>query len=104
MNMGRVYQDFLEREIQRLTDHSFHLGETPNSEIAKQISDMRYDGLSDLLKELVLKLNSDAGNDFRRSRPQLASHLVMAAVNLSKAQREIQQAWEICKPHMKQET
>lgn len=70
-------------------------------EVAKELGDLRYDALADILEGLCLKLSEDSAKDFNRGRKKLAAALYQSAHHLDLATREISTAWKICEPFMK---
>lgn len=68
--------------------------------LSKELGDLRYDSLSDFLKELSAKLSKDAEADLKRNRVKLSKNLYEAASQVQEASKAIEKAWEICKPYM----
>jgi len=71
-----------------------------NKELANEIGDLYYDSLSNFLKELSIKLKSDANADYNRGRKKLAKSLYEASNYINLASKEIDTAWDICKPYV----
>ncbi|MFA5312888.1 MAG: hypothetical protein WC375_06150 [Methanomassiliicoccales archaeon] len=71
------------------------------SDLVKDISNLRYDVLARFLWDLGDKIECDAKEDEARSRVKLSHELSSASDNLRKASEDIQQAWTICEPRMK---
>ncbi len=69
-------------------------------ELAVETGDLYYDSLADLLKLLSEKINKDGDADYNRGRVKLAKELHQCAEHLSKASKNIDKAWDICKPFM----
>ncbi len=70
--------------------------------LAEDISNLRYDELSDLIYELAKKVEKDAEADKnRRGRVKLAYCLYNLAEELYDAHYWSEMAWRICKPYMK---
>lgn len=67
-------------------------------ELAKQLSNLRYDKLAEFLQHLADKLENDWLADMKRGRGKLADQLHIAHCNLQEAHRCIAKAWEICEP------
>jgi len=73
------------------------------SELATDISNLRYDKLSELLEKLSQTILSDAAYDFARRRPYLSSELYCAGTELERAAKDIDKAWYYCKRNMDDE-
>lgn len=69
-------------------------------ELAFEISNLRYDVLAELLKELTDKLESDAKQDLKRNRVKVSHHLINTVVNLQDAYENMLNVWRVCKPFM----
>jgi len=69
-------------------------------QLANDISDLRYDKLSEFLGWLEMSLEEDAKSDYYGGRKHLASELIFATVGIKDAHIHIQRAWEVCKSHM----
>jgi hypothetical protein len=69
-------------------------------QLAEEIGDLFYDSLADLLHLLSEKLQKDANADLARQRFKLGGHLKECSLHLERASHEIQQAWQICEPHV----
>lgn len=70
--------------------------------LAEQIGDFYYDSLAKFLEQLARKIAADSKADAGRGRPKLAAELSGCAEHLSLAARHIDEAWRICKPHVRQ--
>ena len=68
-------------------------------ELAIDLSDLRYDVLAEILKELSKKLEIDAEKDLKRGRVKLHHHLINASLKVTDGYEEISKAWKICKPY-----
>ena len=68
-------------------------------ELAIDLSDLRYDVLAEILKELSNKLEIDAEKDLKRGRVKLHHHLINASLKVTDGYEEISKAWKICKPY-----
>ena len=68
-------------------------------ELAIDLSDLRYDVLAEILKELSNKLEIDAEKDLNRGREKLHHHLINASLKVTDGYEEISNAWKICKPY-----
>jgi hypothetical protein len=68
-------------------------------ELAIDLSDLRYDVLAEILKELSKKLEIDAEKDLKRGRVKLHHHLINASLKVADGYEEISKAWKICKPY-----
>jgi len=71
-------------------------------ELARDIVNMRYDSLAELLGYIEKNLIEDYRNDMKRGREQLSNKLKKAAVEIFFAKGIIDSAWKICKEHMKE--
>lgn len=69
--------------------------------LAEMIGDLHYETLTILFNYLVIKINEDGHNDWMAGRDQLAAELKCAATQLLKAANNIEKAWQISKPFMK---
>jgi hypothetical protein len=69
-------------------------------ELTEDIGNLRYDALSELLRLLASKLETDATADLGRARPKLAAALRASAASVSAAAASIDAAWRICEPHV----
>lgn len=70
-------------------------------ELAEDIGNLRYDALENFLALLANKISKDGEADFNRNRPKLASKLYHAAESISQSAHDINEAWEVSKPHLK---
>ena len=70
--------------------------------IIKKITSLRYDTLSEFLENFSMKFFCDAMEDHERGRHKLGCKLSGAGYYIKKAKEEIDKAWEICKPYMKE--
>ena len=68
--------------------------------LAEEIGNLRYDALTEFLKELKYKFNRDAEADLKRGRKKLANELMTISARLRNAERASEKAWEICEPYM----
>lgn len=71
-----------------------------NQEVADILSHLRYDVLADILEKLMMNLDLAGLADQKKNRKLLANCLHSAATNLESVVENIDQAWNICKPHM----
>ncbi|PCJ57327.1 MAG: hypothetical protein COA65_09720 [Rhodospirillaceae bacterium] len=69
-------------------------------QLAIDISNLRYDRLSELFGHLENKLQSDAYKYRQGARPRLAEFLTYAAIEVKSACKQFGRAWEISEPHM----
>jgi len=69
-------------------------------ELAKDITNLRYDILAQLLDKLSHNLLIDAQNDFDKGRKQLYEQLYKSSLFTSNACLTINDAWKICKKYM----
>jgi hypothetical protein len=70
-------------------------------DLAKDIGNLRYDSLIELLDHLEAKIKEDADADLKGGRNRLAEFLTYAYVEVRSVKKQIGRAWEICKPYMK---
>ena len=70
--------------------------------MAREIADMRYDDMSYLLGTLSDMLTIDADKDRARKRNKLASVCESASVLISNASMDLEEAWKISEPFMKE--
>ena len=70
-------------------------------ELAEDIGDLKYDALADFFKLLQEKLQRDGQKDGSRGREKLARCLLTSSESLNVAIEEIEKAWVICEPFMK---
>jgi hypothetical protein len=68
-------------------------------ELAIDLSNLRYDVLAEILKELSNKLEIDAEKDLNRGREKLHHRLINASLKVADGYEEISKAWKICKPY-----
>ena len=73
-----------------------------NKKLAQEIGDLYYDSLSDFLKELSKKLELDSIADANRGRKKLAKNLLQASKHINEASKNIDTAWDICKPYVEE--
>lgn len=62
-------------------------------QLAENISNLSYDALCQLLKELSVKIKTDSITDKKKERKKLSGKLLEAS-------EKINEAWQICKPYM----
>lgn len=72
-------------------------------DLAKDVTQMRYDVVAKLFGSVAGNMHADAKADRTRGREQLATKLERIAHALDEAKEEMDAAWEICKPYMKKE-
>ena len=70
--------------------------------MAEDISNLRYDSLTLLFRELSKKLGKDAMDDLlKRQRPKLSHQLLESSNYMTNVANKIEAAWKICEPYMK---
>ena len=69
-------------------------------QLAKDLSNLRYSELADILEYLGMNLIEDARKDIEGDRKELGASLAMAGAGIKDAQTWIQRAWNISKPYM----
>lgn len=70
-------------------------------ELISELSAVRYDSLMTFLSMLGAELFSQGFQDSLRGRYKLSAQLKLAASLLDGVVTQLQKAWEICEPHMK---
>ena len=85
--------------------HHKKLQKYPDSfeKLAEELGNLTYDSLADFLELLSEKMAKDGLADRNRNRVKLATALENSATHLKEASKEIEEAWRICKPFMKEE-
>lgn len=84
--------------------HPKNVGEyTDMEELAEDIGNLHYETLYELLGKLAHKLGDDCLSDQRAGRQKLANELCEASDNIAEAATNIGTAWNISKPHMKED-
>lgn len=73
-----------------------------DKELVNQISDLRYDVLSEFLEQLSVKIIKDGHKDIEKGRKKLGETLMWIAQHLRKASGQAFAAWVICKPYMEE--
>lgn len=69
--------------------------------LARDIADLRYDALAELLSHVAECVASDSQKDTERGRTKLGGRLYVLAAALRRASGRAQHTWTLCKPHMK---
>ena len=72
-------------------------------ELAEEVGNLRYDKTRDFLSSLADDIKRQADADKGRGRLQLAEKLYQTAERLYSARDEMERAWKICEPYMKEE-
>ena len=70
-------------------------------QLAGSIGNMTYDETASFIEKLADDIKRQADADFARGRTQLASKLYATAENLYTAKENMNLAWKICIPYMK---
>jgi len=70
-------------------------------QLASAIGNMTYDQTASFIEKLANDIKRQADADFARGKTQLASKLYAAAENLYSAKENMDRAWKICIPYMK---
>jgi len=73
-------------------------------DLVETLGNLRYDVLTKFLNELAEKIKKDSIADAGRDRPHLSHALDMASLDLRSAANEIDEAWIISEPFMKDST
>jgi hypothetical protein len=71
-------------------------------ELVQAVGNMRYDALGDFIYKLSQNIQEQSDADLKRGRPRLSKELYSASRKLIGADLYIGEAWEICKPYMKE--
>lgn len=84
--------------------HRDHIEAYPGDleQLANDIGNLRYDALAAFLSALSEKLAVDSAADAGRGRAKLAARLRAASEQTGVAASEIERAWEICEPFMRE--
>lgn len=72
-------------------------------DLAVELGRLTYDQVSSFLGALATELACQAKGDFDRGRPKVATDLENASDAILEAQAHIDNAWDICVPHMRPE-
>jgi len=84
------------------SNHKKYLfGESDMKVVAEAIGDLNYESLSRLLFELQTKIHNDSMKYLKDEKFKLSHALHRASVHLWQASFEIESAWQISKPFMK---
>lgn len=70
-------------------------------DLAKEIGNLSYNILSDLISKLADDIKGQADADYKKNRTKLAAKLYLIAGRLYGVKENIDEAWDICKPYMK---
>lgn len=70
-------------------------------DLAQEIGDLKYDALASFLSSLAIKIEEDGKKDAARDRRRLAMSLFACSAHLSAAKKEIDEAWRISAPYIK---
>jgi len=70
-------------------------------ELAQKLGNLTYDSLGHFLYHLAVDIERQGSGDALRGREKLASELFSAGEALHKARVDIEKAWDICEPFMK---
>ena len=70
-------------------------------ELAKDISELHYESLTELFRLLYKKIEADAEADLKRGRPKLSEQLSNTSEALYDAYTSMYNAWKISEPYMK---
>ena len=82
--------------------HPRNVGEyTDMKKLAEDIGNLHYETLVDLMIHMADKLEDDANSDKDKGRRKLSHHLNEASLNIVNASSDIDEAWRISKPFMK---
>ena len=70
-------------------------------DLAKAIGNLSYDKTAEFIEKLADDIERQADADYERGRIKLAKRLYKTADNLYKSKKEMDFAWKICEPYMK---
>jgi hypothetical protein len=83
-----------------MTDHPTTVNNASPKELAKKVSNLRYDAMLDFLHELRVQLLVDAAKDGDKGYEQLAEHGRTASLGLIQAEIAVKKMWNISRPYM----
>ena len=91
-----------------MSDKKKHLTTIPGwdgtlEELTRHIANLRYDALANFLFLLQQEFDDDSFADEQRGRKKLAKSLLELSYYCYEAGSSAEDAWIICKPHMKDE-
>ena len=73
-----------------------------NTELARDITNMRYDAMAALFSDIASYLAGDSEADFDRGNPQLSEGLELtAASQFITSDIAKNNVWKVCRPYMK---
>lgn len=91
-----------EVELPDMQNHPNMLrGFTDAKEVARELENLRYDVLLDILAELRAALLDRAKKDYTARRVILSGHLRQTALSLTTVLVDLGKAWDVCKDKMK---
>ena len=70
-------------------------------ELAAAIGNMRYDNLAEFLGLFSENIREQGATDLKNNKYLLATKLSLAACSLNQAKDDMDAAWKICKPYIK---
>ncbi|MCL5018301.1 MAG: hypothetical protein M1416_00845 [Candidatus Pacearchaeota archaeon] len=70
-------------------------------DLAKEVGNMSYDKTAEFIGKMASNIAKQADEDFKKGKIKLALQLYKTANNLYSAKKEIDLAWKICEPYMK---
>lgn len=73
-------------------------------ELAIQIGNLKYSRTDDFILSLANEIKKQAEADEKRGRKKLSERLYKTAENLYQAHAQMNLAWKICEPYMKEMT
>lgn len=73
-----------------------------HKQLARSMADLRYDALGSIVFELAFCLSKDADVDASKNHPKVAKMLTKIAHKLYDCKNDIDELWDLCKPHMKE--
>lgn len=71
-------------------------------DLAIQIGNLKYNRTNDFILSLANEIKRQAEADEKRGRKKLSERLYKTAESLYQAYREMDLAWKICEPYMKE--
>ena len=74
-----------------------------NRELGRQIAELRYDQLSEVLQGMSAELERQSQSDLRRGRPKLAKLIESAKVALDRVNKIVEQMFTLSRPYMEHE-
>ncbi len=86
-----------------MNEHLTEVKDYPRSlkELANEVGFLRYKETAEFLEYLKENIKEQSIADFKRNRKKLSQRLEECSKHLENARKEMEEAWNICKPYMK---